>query len=219
MNSIKKRFSFFGVLILLSFSQCNSSEYKNVTSDVQQLEYYKLEEKSIQDDNGTVIKIKLPKDVKVNDGQDNIVVSYEWDTNGSPNIISIEKHESSNTINYLNDDKRYHDDIENGWENDFKKDLNVFKRILPPSYKDIRMISFDTKLIINGKYYLRRELYCKDTRLSETIFKDKDLIEIQYITLHNKRKYMITYRYFGGDKGISDVIGQIHTIGGSIQIL
>jgi len=228
MKINKNKFPIIGVLIVLFFSQCNSSsvsriiekssEFKNETSNVQQLEYYKLEEKSIQDDNGTVINIKLPKDVKVNDGRDNIVVSYEWGTNGSLNVISIEKLESSNTILFLNDDKKYHDILEKGWENDFKKDLNEFKRILPPMYKDLKMISFDTKLIINGKYYVRRQLYCKDTRLSETIFKDKDIIEIQYVTLHNKRKYMITYRYYGGDKSFSDMIGQIHTIGGSIQI-
>jgi hypothetical protein len=229
MNSIKYRFSFLGILIILFFSQCNSSskprvineslEYKNETSDIQELEYYKLVEKSFQDDNGTIIKIKLPKEVKVIDGWDNTVIQYEWFTNGSRNVISIDKTESSNTIVYLDDDKRYHDDLEEFWENDWKKDLNEIKKVLPPFYQEVRMISFEPRIIINGKYYFRRQLYCKDTRLSKTKFKDIDLIEIQYITLHNKRKYMITYKYYGGDKGISDVIGQIHTIGGTIQII
>jgi hypothetical protein len=228
MNMIKIRFLFLGVLLMLFFTRCNSSsqsrvidessEYKNETSDVKELEYYELEEKSFQDDNGTVIKIKLPKEVNVINGWDNTVVQYEWFSNGSRNIISIDKTESSNTITYLDDDKKYHDDIEEFWENEWKKDLNEVKKVLPPFYTDVRMISFEPKIIINGKYYFRRQLYCKDTRLSETKFNDKDLIEIQYITLHNKRKYMVTYRYYGGDKGISDVIGQIHTIGGSIQI-
>ena len=229
MNITKNRFSFLGILIMLFFLQCNlssqpkiineSSEYKNETSNVQELEYYKLVEKSFQDDNGTIIKIKLPKEVKVIDGWDNTVIQYEWFTNGSRNVISIDKTESSNTIVYLDDDKRYHDDLEKFWENECKKDLYECKKFLPPFYQEVRMISFEPRIVINGKYYFRRQLYCKDTRLSGTKFKDIDLIEIQYITLHNKRKYMITYRYYGGDKGISDVIGQIHTIGGTIQII
>lgn len=229
MNNKKNRFLSLVILTTVFFSQCNSpsrpeivnesSEFIDETSDFQEIEYYKLEEKSFRDDNGTILKIKLPKDVKVIDGWDNTVIQYEWFTNGSRNVISFDKTESSNTIVYLDDDKRYHDDIEEFWENEWRKDLNEVKKILPPFYKEVRMISFEFKLIINGKYYLRRQLYCKDSRLSETKFKDKDLIEIQYITLQNKRKYTITYRYYGGDKGISDVIGQIHTIGGTIQII
>jgi hypothetical protein len=178
----------------------NEATLKNEISQDEAIKYYELVSQTITDDNKTVIKVKLPKDIKIIKGWDNTIIQYEWFSNTKRNIFSIDKLESANTIKYINDNKAYHDDVKHFWENDWQKDLDNIKRVLAPFYFDVRMISFETDIFIKDRYFVRRNLYCKDSRLSNTAYENINLIEVQYITLHNKRKYMLTYRYYGGDK-------------------
>jgi len=210
------------IFILLFFgcdSSSHNSKYVDETSITDQIQYYNLSERKVRDDNGTIIEVKVPRDIEVIEGWDNTLIQYEWFTNNNRNIISIDKLETSNTTPYLNNDKQYNDDMSEVWLNSWKKNLNEIKNILPPFYKDVQMISFQTDIKINSKYFVRRQLYCKDSRLVNTKHENKQLIEVQYITLFNKRKYTITYRYYGGDKGIGDLISMIYTIGGTIKFI
>ena len=147
----------FYILLLFNFlggciSTPQNSEYSNEispideTSKTQNIEYYKLYEQTFSDNNGTIFKIKLPKNVRKIEGWDNTIIQYEWFSNGKRNIFSIDKLESSNTIKYVNNSKAYHDDIKYVWENEWKRDLNQLKDILPPYYLDVRIISFDTEV-------------------------------------------------------------------------
>ena len=195
---------------------CDGTKYTDETSHPNQLQYYNLIQKKTQDDNGTIISIYVPENSKIINGWDNTIIQYEWYSNNKRNVISIDKLESSNTILYLNDDLKYNDDLNYVWENDWNKDLDKIKNILPHFYNDVEMISFETGIKIHNKYFFRRSLCCTDSRLKNTQYNNK-LVEVQYITLFNKRKYTITYRYYGGDKGIGELISMIYSIGGSIQ--
>ena len=210
---------FFILSAFMLICSCNSNWFKNIdeTSSQEQRDYYKISQKDAYDDNGVIVSIDVPKHSKSLNIGGNTLMQYEWYENGKRNLISIDKLESVNTTPFSNDDESYNTQIKDFWFNEAKENLESVKRILPHFYTNVQMISFEPTLIIDEKYYARRSLYCNDSRTLEDSLRNNKILEIHCITLENGRKYTVSYRYYGGDKGISDVISLAHTIIGTTR--
>ena len=204
------------ICLLLSIVGCKQENYKDISSSENDISYYNLVEKKVIDDNGTVIKFSIPDEWRRVDNnllEERTLTRYEFIEN-TGYIFSIDKLESKNTIK-LND-KSYLDIMTEVFETEFDSDLEKVGRILPPSLKDVQVVSFVSNLIINGNYFGRRICYYKDGDLKDTALENTNVTECHFITLQNKRKYTINIAYYGDDKGVSSLIGIMNTIGGSV---
>ena len=201
---------------MISFVSCDSSQnYINRTSSSKDIEYYRLTEQTVLDDNGTIITISVPQYFNEQGPQENQLAAFNYIENKNGYYISIDKLESRNTIKTTN--KEYIDIMNTHIQEEYGGDLNKMKHMFPKAvFKDIELFDFEGNLIINNKYFAKRKAYYIDARNDGSDLEDVPLIEFQYITHHNKRKYTISIvRY--GNNSISDMIGLANTIGGSIK--
>tara|TARA_B100000401_G_C52688869_1_gene663454 strand:+ start:253 stop:897 length:645 start_codon:yes stop_codon:yes gene_type:complete len=206
------------LLITITIFSCSSDNYKDVSSSDSDIQYYNLVEKEVYDDNGSVISFSIPNEWRKMDDNllpENVLVQYELIENTGYSF-SVEKLESRNTVKL--DDKRYLDITLKAFQNQLSGDLDKLGDLLPASvYKDVKVIQFDGNLIINGNYFGKRVSYYKDGRLDGTILEDVNVTETHFITLQNKRKYTFNICYYGDDSGISQLVGLMNTIGGSVK--
>ena len=206
------------LLITITIFSCSSDNYKDVSSNDSDIQYYNLVEKEVYDDNGSVINFSIPNEWRKMDDNllpENVLAQYELIENTGYSF-SVEKLESRNTVNL--DDKRYLDITLKAFQNQLSGDLDKIGDLLPASvYKDVQVIQFDGNLIINGNYFGKRVSYYKDGRLDGTILEDINVTETHFITLQNKRKYTFNICYYGDDGDISKLVGLMNTIGGSVK--
>jgi hypothetical protein len=206
------------ICFLLYFIGCKQDNYKDISSSEKDISYYNLVEKKVIDDNGSIIKFSIPDEWNRIDNdlfEDGVLTQYESFEN-TGYTFSIDKLESRNTIK-LND-KKYLNIMTDFIESEYSGDLDKLGRILPSSiYRDVQVVDFVGNLIINANYFGRRISYYKDGRLMNTYLENINVTEFHFITLQNKRKYTITISYYGDDKGVSDLVGIMNTIGGSVK--
>ena len=206
------------LLITIIIFSCSSDNYKDVSSNDSDIQYYNLVEKEVYDDNGSVINFSIPNEWKKMDDNllpENVLAQYELIENTGYSF-SVEKLESRNTVNL--DDKRYLDITLKAFQNQLSGDLDKIGDLLPASiYKDVQVIQFDGNLIINGNYFGKRVSYYRDGRLDGTILENVNVTETHFITLQNKRKYTFNICYYGDDSDISKLVGLMNTIGGSVK--
>ena len=206
------------ICFFLSFIGCKQDNYKDISSSDKDISYYNLVEKKVIDDNGSIIKFSIPDEwSRINNDllEDGALTQYELIEN-TGYTFSIAKLESRNTIK-LND-KKYLNIMTDFIESEYSGDLDKLGRLLPSSiYRDIQVVQFDGNLIINGNYFGRRICFFKDGRLKDTYLESTNVTEFHFITLQNKRKYTITIAYYGDDKSLSNLVGIMNTIGGSLK--
>jgi len=206
-------------LFLIFFClSCQNQKYKDISSSHNDKSYYNLFEKEITDNNGTVIKFSIPNewDKQVNPDNETLV-QYVLLSPSTPTgyIFSIRKLESRNTIK-LND-KEYLDIMLSYCDISTTECLDEMGKLLPPNiYKNNKVVDIQG-LIINNNYFGKRVSYFQDGRLDGSYLEDINITEFQFITLQNKRKYTINISYIGEDKGLSELIGFMNTIGGSVK--
>jgi tetratricopeptide (TPR) repeat protein len=211
------------LLLLIFLSGCSQQSYKDITSSASDIQLYNLKEINLTDDNGTKITLHIPNDLK-NYSKDNTISaktlkiamfeSYNENFDEGFNI-SIDKLYSKYTEEVS--DKEYIEIAEKGFKQNYNGDFSFIIRGLPPAYEDVKVYSLDFDLMIDGKFFGRRVLYCKDKRLKGTSLYDSQIIEYQYITLHNKRKYQFTIRSYSNIQSISSLVALMNTIAGSIK--
>lgn len=210
--------NYLSFLITIILFSCSSDNYRDVSSNESDIQYYNLVEKEVYDDNGSVISFSIPNEWRKMDDNllpENVLAQYELIENTGYSF-SVEKLESRNTVK-LND-KKYLDITSKAFQNQLSGDLNKIGDLLPASvYKDVQVIQFDGNLIINGNYFGKRVSYYKDGRLDGTILEDINVTETHFITLQNKRKYTFNICYYGDDGDISKLVGLMNTIGGSVK--
>jgi|688.fasta_scaffold578423_1 hypothetical protein len=218
----------FGFVLLHGCSQSKSIEsnftsnqekYKNVTSSQEDIDFYELVELKFSD-MGFTGSLYIPKYLKKGTPtEENEIFFFEYFDENSDRIsgytISVIKLKSRNTEKLV--DKEYIDIMNDQFLGEMKGDLNEIERILPPSMKNVKVVDFESNLIIHDKYFGKRVLYYEDDRLSGTKLEGVTILNFQFITLQNKTKYSININYFGDDKSLSDLVGLFNTIGGSIK--
>ena len=207
------------VLLFVPLVCCESfvskQNYIDRTSSSEDIEYYRLTEQTVLDDNGTKITISVPQDFYEYGLVENQLAAFNYIENKNGYYIAIDKLESRNTIKTTN--KEYIDISNTYIQNEYDGDLNKMKNMFPKAiFRDIEIIDYEGNLIINKKYFAKRRAYYIDARNDGTELENVPLIEFQYITHHNKRKYTISIvRY--GNNSISDMTAFANTIGGSIK--
>ena len=206
------------LILSLSIISCSNDNYKDVSSNASDKQYYNLVEKQVYDDNGSVINFSIPNEWTQVDASllpENTLAQYTLIDNTGYSF-SVEKLESRNTVK-LND-KRYLDITSKAFQTELSGDLKKLGELLPASaYKDVQVIKFEGNLIINGNYFGKRVSYYKDGRLDGTFLENVNVTESHFITLQNKRKYTFNICYYGDDSDISKLVGLMNTIGGSIK--
>ena len=205
------------LIILLCLYSCNVAEnnYKDVTTAIEDISFYKLKQVQFRDDI-TSGSISIPHFLtKINPEKEDDIFTYSYFEEMSGYIISIQKLNSKNTQNLTN--KQYVD-ISNEWfQNEAKGDLNEIENLLSPVMKNVRVVDFEGNLKINGKYFIKRVSYFEDQAFDGTILEGVNCTNFHYVTLHNKRQYKFNINYYGNDKSVSELIGLFNTIGGSIS--
>ena len=125
---MKNYLSFLITIILFS---CSSDNYKDVSSNDSDIKYYKLVEKEVYDDNGSVISFSIPNEWRKMDDNllpENVLAQYELIENTGYSF-SVEKLESRNTVKL--DDKRYLDITLKAFQNQLSGDLDRLGDLLP----------------------------------------------------------------------------------------
>ena len=211
---------FLLLLLFIPLSGCSQKSYNDITSSASDIQLYNLKEINLKDDNGTKIILYIPNDLE---NQDNTISaknptiamfeSYNGIDEGFS--MSIDKLYSRNTEKLSN--QKYIEISELGFKKEFGGNLNQIKKVLPPVYEDVKVVSMDFDLMIDGKFFGKRVLYCKDKRYKETYLYDSQITEYHYITLHNKRKYMFTIRSHSDKQNHSSLTALMNTIAGSIK--
>jgi hypothetical protein len=212
------------ILLLLFFtfnsSGCSQTSYNDITSSSSDIQLYNLKGINLTDDNGTKITLHIPNDLENNANtisEKNPTIAILSSFNGIDEgfSISIDKLYSRNTEKVSN--KKYIEISEDWFKNENGGDFNLIKKALPPIYEDVKVVSMDFDLMIDGKFFGKRVLYCKDKRYEETYLYDSQITEYHYITLHNKRKYMFTIRSHSNKENHSSLTALMNTIAGSIK--
>ena len=212
MKTIKYLLSCF-----LIIGSCNNpkSDYKNVTSNTQDINFYELVE-VVNYDDLTKINLSIPKFLnKVTPPNEKTIFQYTYFEDKSGYMVSMDKLSSRNTQKLS--DKEYIDLTNKGFKNDLGGDLSAIEKILPPTMKNVKVVQFEGNLIINDKYFLKRVSYYNDQSLVGTILEDVNCTEFHFVTLHNKKKYSLNIVYWGDDKDVSSLIGLFNTVGGSVK--
>ena len=205
------------ILFLLVISGCSEvkSDYKNVTSKIEDINFYNLTE-VINNDEFTKIKLSIPHFLKKETPKnEKTIFQYTHFEDNSGYTISMNKLVSRNTQKLSN--KEYIDLTNNWFKTDLNNDLSEIERILPPTLKNVKVVQFEGNLIINDKYFLKRVSYYNDPSLVGTILENVNCTEFHFVTLHNKKKYSLNIVYLGNDKGVSNLVGLFNTIGGSVK--
>lgn len=205
------------ILILFFPLSCSTQNqnYVDRTSSSDDIEYYKLAEQNVSDDNGTKIIISVPQGFYKSGLSENQIAAYNYVKNQEGYYISVDKLESTNTIK--TGDKEYIDIMNTYVQKEYGGDLIKMKSMFPKAvFRDLDIVRYEGNLIINKKYFAKRTAYYIDARNDGTELENIPLIEFQYITHHNKRKYTVSIvRY--GNNSISDMVAYASTIGGSIK--
>jgi len=212
MKTIKYLLSCF-----LIIGSCNKpkSDYKNVTSNTQDINFYELVE-VVNYDDLTKINLSIPKFLnQVTPPNEKTIFQYTYFEDKSGYMVSMDKLSSRNTQKLS--DKEYIDLTNKGFKNDLGGDLSAIEKILPPTMKNVKVVQFEGNLIINDKYFLKRVSYYNDQSLVGTILEDVNCTEFHFVTLHNKKKYSLNIVYWGDDKDVSSLIGLFNTVGGSVK--
>ena len=210
---MKKTFTLICSLIIISCS-VSDNNYKNVTSNKNDIEFYELVEVEFQD--GELYgKISIPNFLKKLEPVGENIFQYEYFDEKSGYNITIDKLNSRNTQKLS--DKEYIDITNQMFKNKMKGDLSEIERILPPMMKNVKVVLLESNLKIHNKYFLKRVSQFQDKRLDNTILEDVNCINFHFVTIHNKTKYSFNINYYGDDKSVSNVVGLFNTIGGSIK--
>ena len=212
MKTIKYLLSCF-----LIIGSCNNpkSDYKNVTSNTQDINFYELVE-VVNYDDLTKINLSIPKFLnQVTPPNEKTIFQYTYFEDKSGYMVSMDKLSSRNTQKLS--DKEYIDLTNKGFKNDLGGDLSAIEKILAPTMKNVKVVQFEGNLIINDKYFLKRVSYYNDQSLVGTILEDVNCTEFHFVTLHNKKKYSLNIVYWGDDKDVSSLIGLFNTVGGSVK--
>ena len=214
MNKIISIISIWLLLVISSCSNSNS-DYKNVTSNIEDINFYKLIE-VVNHDDITKINLSIPKFLnQVIPPNEKTIFQYTYFEDKSGYMISMDRLISRNTQKLS--DKEYVDLTNKWFTTDLNSDLSEIEKILPPTMKNVKVVQFEGNLIINDKYFLKRVSYYNDQSLVGTILEDVNCTEFHFVTLHNKNKYSLNIVYWGDDKDVSNLIGLFNTIGGSIR--
>ena len=206
---------YIGLLLVISSCSNSNSDYKNVTSKVEDVVFYELID-VINYDELTKINLSIPKFLnQVITPDEKTIFQYTYFEDNSGYMVSMDKLVSRNTQKLS--DKEYIDLTNKWYKTDLNSDLSELEKILPPKMKNVKVVQFEGNLIINDKYFLKRVSYYNDQSLVGTILEDVNCTEFHFVTLHNKKKYSLNIVYWGDDKDVSSLIGLFNTIGGSIR--
>ena len=208
-----KKFIFFWIV----FSSCSNStsDYKNVTSNIEDINFYELID-VVNYDDVTKINLSIPKFLnQVTPPDEKTIFQYTYFEDKSGYMVSMGKLVTRNTQKLS--DKEYIDLTNKWYKTDLNSDLSEIEKILPPSMKNVKVVQFEGNLIINDKYFLKRVSYYNDQSLAGTILEDVNCTEFHFVTIHNKKKYSLNIVYWGDDKDVSSLIGLFNTIGGSVK--
>jgi|TARA_B110000211_G_scaffold201871_1_gene233696 hypothetical protein len=208
-----KKFIFFWIV----FSSCSNStsDYKNVTSNIEDINFYELID-VVNYDDVTKINLSIPKFLnQVTPPDEKTIFQYTYFEDKSGYMVSMGKLVTRNTQKLS--DKEYIDLTNKWYKTDLNSDLSEIEKILPPSMKNVKVVQFEGNLIINDKYFLKRVSYYNDQSLAGTILEDVNCTEFHFVTIQNKKKYSLNIVYWGDDKDVSSLIGLFNTIGGSVK--
>ena len=211
------KFIKFLIFIFLVISSCSNSnsDYKNVTSNIEDINFYELIE-VVNHDDITKIHLSIPKFLnQVTPPNEKTIFQYTYFEDKSGYMISMDRLISRNTQKLS--DKEYVDLTNKWFTTDLNSDLSEIEKILPPTMKNVKVVQFEGNLMINDKYFLKRVSYYNDQSLVGTILEDVNCTEFHFVTLHNKKKYSLNIVYWGDDKDVSSLIGLFNTIGGSVR--
>ena len=208
-----KKFIFFWI-VFISCSN-STSDYKNVTSIIEDINFYELIN-VVNYDDVTKINLSIPKFLnQVTPPDEKTIFQYTYFEDKSGYMVSMGKLVTRNTQKLS--DKEYIDLTNKWYKTDLSSDLSEIEKILPPSMKNVKVVQFEGNLIINDKYFLKRVSYYNDQSLAGTILEDVNCTEFHFVTIHNKKKYSLNIVYWGDDKDVSSLIGLFNTIGGSVK--
>ena len=208
-----KKFIFFWI-VFISCSN-STSDYKNVTSNIEDINFYELID-VVNYDDVTKINLSIPKFLnQVTPPDEKTIFQYTYFEDKSGYMVSMGKLVTRNTQKLS--DKEYIDLTNKWYKTDLSSDLSEIEKILPPSMKNVKVVQFEGNLIINDKYFLKRVSYYNDQSLAGTILEDVNCTEFHFVTIHNKKKYSLNIVYWGDDKDVSSLIGLFNTIGGSVK--
>jgi|TARA_B110000240_G_C13244502_1_gene344693 hypothetical protein len=208
-----KKIIFFWIV----FSSCSNStsDYKNVTSNIEDINFYELID-VVNYDDVTKINLSIPKFLnQVTPPDEKTIFQYTYFEDKSGYMVSMGKLVTRNTQKLS--DKEYIDLTNKWYKTDLNSDLSEIEKILPPSMKNVKVVQFEGNLIINDKYFLKRVSYYNDQSLAGTILEDVNCTEFHFVTIQNKKKYSLNIVYWGDDKDVSSLIGLFNTIGGSVK--
>jgi len=208
-----KKFIFFWIV----FSSCSNStsDYKNITSNIEDINFYELIN-VVNYDDVTKINLSIPKFLnQVTPPDEKTIFQYTYFEDKSGYMVSMGKLVTRNTQKLS--DKEYIDLTNKWYKTDLNSDLSEIEKILPPSMKNVKVVQFEGNLIINDKYFLKRVSYYNDQSLAGTILEDVNCTEFHFVTIQNKKKYSLNIVYWGDDKDVSSLIGLFNTIGGSVK--
>jgi hypothetical protein len=208
-----KKFIFFWI-VFISCSN-STSDYKNVTSNIEDINFYELIN-VVNYDDVTKINLSIPKFLnQVTPPDEKTIFQYTYFEDKSGYMVSMGKLVTRNTQKLS--DKEYIDLTNKWYKTDLSSDLSEIEKILPPSMKNVKVVQFEGNLIINDKYFLKRVSYYNDQSVAGTILEDVNCTEFHFVTIHNKKKYSLNIVYWGDDKDVSSLIGLFNTIGGSVK--
>ena len=208
-----KKFIFFWI-VFISCSN-STSDYKNVTSNIEDINFYELID-VVNYDDVTKINLSIPKFLnQVTPPDEKTIFQYTYFEDKSGYMVSMGKLVTRNTQKLS--DKEYIDLTNKWYKTDLSSDLSEIEKILPPSMKNVKVVQFEGNLIINDKYFLKRVSYYNDQSLAGTILEDVNCTEFHFVTIHNKKKYSLNIVYWGDDKDVSSLIGLFNSIGGSVK--
>ena len=208
-----KKFIFFWI-VFISCSN-STSDYKNVTSNIEDINFYELIN-VVNYDDVTKINLSIPKFLnQVTPPDEKTIFQYTYFEDKSGYMVSMGKLVTRNTQKLS--DKEYIDLTNKWYKTDLSSDLSEIEKILPPSMKNVKVVQFEGNIIINDKYFLKRVSYYNDQSVAGTILEDVNCTEFHFVTIHNKKKYSLNIVYWGDDKDVSSLIGLFNTIGGSVK--
>ena len=208
-----KKFIFFWI-VFISCSN-STSDYKNVTSNIEDINFYELID-VVNYDDVTKINLSIPKFLnQVTPPDEKTIFQYTYFEDKSGYMVSMGKLVTRNTQKLS--DKEYIDLTNKWYKTDLSSDLSEIEKILPPSMKNVKVVQFEGNIIINDKYFLKRVSYYNDQSVAGTILEDVNCTEFHFVTIHNKKKYSLNIVYWGDDKDVSSLIGLFNTIGGSVK--
>ena len=205
------------LIVFLSGCSNKSPKYLDIITSESDIQYYELNERTIEDDNGTSIEIKIPDYlIEYNSEKPENVASFGILNDEIKMMVSINKLESRSSLKFSNKqivDATY-DEFINNWNSDLKK----IEELMPQGiYNNLQIASFSA-LKIDNKYFLERVSYYNDSRLINTELEGLQSLEYYYSTHHKGRQYTTSVVFYG-EYTIASFIGLARSIAGTIKFL